>query len=163
MRLTQLLCAIVIGVSPAVTSGRQAARASALPDAVRMHVQNERFQIVTSIRGLPLGVRNELGALFGTYSLDIAEPGTAFQDSGTADQSTRPVRRLITAGCSYDHCLVYYERGGARRSWRAALFHWTPDATRFEGGGSAPGGLETVDAVRAVVLSEALRDAEGLW
>ena len=51
------------------------------------------------------------------------------------------------------HCLVYYERGGRDHTWHVALFHWTPAATRFEGGGAAPAGLATVDDVRRAILA----------
>jgi len=68
------------------------------------------------------------------------EPGAAFQASATAN-SALPIRRLVTAACAPDqHCLVYYERGGQSRSWVAALFQWTPAATRLEWGGTAPAG-----------------------
>jgi hypothetical protein len=77
--------------------------------------------------------------------------------------SKLPSRRLVVAGCSYDHCLVYYERGGTAHTWRVALFHWTPDATRFEWGGIAPGSLTTIDAVRSTILSGAIKDPAGLW
>jgi hypothetical protein len=126
-------------------------------------VQDERFQIVTSIKGLPLGVRAELQTLFGSQALDIAEPGAEFQVSDASVNSTLPIRRLVAAGCSYDHCLVYYERGGIAHTWRVALFHWTPDATRFEWGGTAPAGLVTIDDVRSAILSGAIDDAAGLW
>jgi hypothetical protein len=145
-----------------VTFG-QGAPAVRLPEALRAHVKDERFAIVTSIRGLPLGVRNELETLFGTQALDIAEPGAAFQATGVAGTPALPIRRLVAAGCSYDHCLVYYERGGGARTWKAALFHWTPEATRFEGGGTAPGGLKTVEAVRSAVLSGAIKNQNKLW
>jgi hypothetical protein len=42
-------------------------------------VQNERFDVVSSLSGLPAGVRNELQMLFGSRRLDIADPGAAFQ------------------------------------------------------------------------------------
>ena len=126
-------------------------------------MENENFQIVTSVRGLPLGVRYELETLFGTQSLDIADPGARFQATGVTGNSNLPLRRLVAAGCSYDHCLVYYERGGSARSWKAALFHWTPEATRFEWGGTAPGSLTTVDAVRSAALSGAIKSPNNLW
>ena len=64
-----------------------------------------------------------------------------------------PIRRLVAAGCSTDnHCLVYYERGGIDHTWHVALLHWTPAATRFEGGGAAPASLATVDDVRRAIL-----------
>lgn len=131
----------------------------ALSGALRAHVQNERFGIVTSIRGLPLGVRDGLQQLFGSRSLDIAEPGAEFQATGAAGAPSMPTRRLVAAGCSIEHCLVYYERGGGSRTWRVALFHWTPAATRLEWAGSAPGGLATTDDLRNAVLAGTIEGA----
>ena len=163
MHRTRLLCAIGVGFWSAVIAGSQAARPAALSGELRAHVQDGRFQIVTSIRGLPLGVRAGLQTLFGSRALDIAEPGGEFQASGVIVNSALPIRRLVAAGCSYEYCLVYYERGGTARTWRAALFHWTPDATRFEWGGEAPGGLATIDDVRRAILSGAIKDPAGVW
>jgi hypothetical protein len=147
----------------AVVGASQASGALSLSEALRAHMTGERFDIVTSIRGLPLGVRDELETLFGNRGLDIAEPGAEFQVTDRVANPKLPTRRLVAAGCSIDHCLVYYERGGGARTWRAALFHWTPDATRFEGGGAAPGGLSTVEAVRNAVLSGAIKGPNNLW
>src|SRR5688500_3943796 len=162
MRRTQLLFAIGVSLWSAVAAGSQSTDAGALSGALRAHLQDERFGIVTSIRGLPLGVRDALQTLFGSQALDIAEPGAEFQVSDR-ENANLPIRRLVAAGCSYDHCLVYYERGGLTHTWRVALFHWTPDATRLEGGGAAPGNLVTIDDLRSFVLSGALKDAAGLW
>ena len=145
-----------------MVTGSQAP-AAALSDALRAHVKTERFQIVTSIRGLPLGVRGQLETLFGDRGLDIAEPGTKFQVNKATGSSSLSTRRLVSAGCSYDHCLVYYEIGGAVRTWKVTLFQWTPDATRFEWGGTAPGGLKTVEAVRSAVLSGAIKNQDNRW
>src|SRR6185295_14002167 len=119
----------------AMAAGSQATDADALSGALRAHVQDERFGIVTSIRGLPLGVRDGLQTLFGSLQLDIAEPGAAFQVNEAVVNPKLPLRRLVAAGCSTDHCLVYYERGGSAHTWLVALFHWSPAATRFEWGG----------------------------
>jgi hypothetical protein len=43
------------------------------------------------------------------------------------------------------------------------LLHWTPKATTFEWGGTAPGGLATIDAVRSAVLSGAIKGSAGPW
>ena len=163
MRLTRLLCAIGVGLWSAVVAGSQTAPPAALSGELRARVQDERFQIVTSIRGLPLGVRTELQTLWGSQTLDIAEPGAEFRVRGGIGNSTLPIRRLVAAGCSYDYCLVYYERGGIAHVWRVVLFHWTPDATRFEWGGEAPGGLVTIDDVRRAIMSGAIKDPAGLW
>jgi hypothetical protein len=166
--------ALVIGVSTAVysavrtlfsltTSVPLPQELRPLPEPLRTHVQNERLDAVTSIRGLPLGVRDGLQRLFGSQALDIADPGGEFQATGEAGDSPLPIRRLVAAGCSTDHCLVYYERGGAAHTWQVALFHWTPLATRFEWGASAPGGMKTIDAVRQAVLSGAINRPNSIW
>lgn len=150
---TRLLCMILVSLSPA-TMGAGQTTPAALPGDLRPHVQNGRFDVVTSIRGLPLGVRNEMQWLFGGGDLDIAEPGT----------TSSALRGLIAAGCSYQDCLVYYQRElGAARVWRVMLFHWTPSATKFEWGGNAPAGLKTIDAVRSAVLGGTVPTSSGPW
>jgi hypothetical protein len=137
----------------------QAASPPPLPAALQAHLKDERFGIVTSIRGLPLGVREALQTLFGSASLDIAEPGAEFQATDVIVNPRLPIRRLVAAGCSADHCLVYYERGGSVRTWRVTLFHWTPAETRFEWGGTAPGGLATVGDVRNAALAGQIKNS----
>jgi hypothetical protein len=162
MRRIQLFCAIGVSLWSVVVTGSQTAPTNALPDALRAHMKDERFQIVTSIRGLPLGVRDGLQRLFGSQTLDIAEPGAEYQSTDVIGKEL-PIRRLVAAGCSIDHCLVYYERGGIAHTWQVALFHWTPAATRFEWGAIAPGGLATIDAVRGAVLSGAIKSPNKVW
>jgi len=163
MRRTRLFCAIGVSLWSAVMTGSQAAPPVALSEALRAHVKGEQLGIVTSVRGLPLGVRDALQMLFGSPTLDIAEPGAEFQVSGVAGNPKLPIRRLVAAGCSIDHCLVYYERGGSTRTWQVALFHWTPAATRLEWGGTAPGGLATIEDVRKAVLSGAIKSPNRVW
>ena len=154
MRRTQILVAIGVSLGSAMVAAGQATDTGALPAALRAHVQDEPFAIVTSVRGLPLGVRDALQTMFGTASLDIAEPGAEFQRTDVVATRKLPTRRLVAAGCSPDHhCLVYYERGGLAHTWHMALFQWTPAATRFEGGGTAPAGLKTIDDVRKAILT----------
>jgi hypothetical protein len=163
-RFIRLFCAFTVILSSAVVAGSQTAPTAALSEELRAHVKDDRFQIVTSIRGLPLGVREELQTMFGTAGLDIAEPGGEFESSGVTGSSTLPIRRLVAAACSTDyHCLVYYERGGNPRTWLVALFQWRPAVTRFEWGGTAPGGLKTFDDVRKAVLSGAIKSPNTVW
>ena len=164
MRGIRLLSVMGLSLWPAVFAGSQAAPTGALPGELRAHLKDERFGIVTSIRGLPLGVRDELQTLFESRSLDIADPGAEFQPSGVIGTANLPTRRLVAAGCSTDHhCLVYYERGGSARTWRVLLFHWMPAATRFEWGAAAPGGLTTIEDVRNAVLSGAIKSETAIW
>jgi hypothetical protein len=158
MQSTALLAAIAIGVWSVVAVGGQTS-ATVLPGPLRTHMQQDRFEIVTSVRGLPLGVRDALQALFGRDLLDIAEPGAAFRATDVVIDPKLPTRRLVHAACSIDHCVVYYERGGIAHTWHVAIFHWTPDATRFESGGSAPGGLRTIADVRNAILTGAIKSA----
>ncbi len=162
MRHTRLLCATAVSLWSAVVIGSQAAP-GALPGTLRSYVKDGRFGIVTSVRGLPLGVRNELQRLFGSQSLDIAEPGAQFQATNVIVNPKLPIRRMVAAGCTIEYCLVYYERGGVAHTWHVALFHWTPEATRFEWGGAAPGGLKTFDDVRKAVLSGAIKGPVKSW
>ena len=135
-----------------------------LSSALRNIVKEGRFQLVTSVRGLPLGVRDELRTLFGTSTLDIAEIGADFHVTNEiVVNSDLPNRRLNAAACTIEYCLVYYERGGAAHTWHVALFHWTPEATRFEWGGTAPGGLKTIEDVRKAVLSGLVRGPATGW
>ena len=163
MRLTQLLCAIGVSLWSAVVAGSQAVAPVALSGALRDYVKDERFGIVTSIRGLPLGVRDGLQTLFGNRELDIAEPGAEFQVTNVIVNPKLPIRRLVAAGCTIDYCLVYYERGGVAHTWHVALFHWMPAATRFEWGGTAPGGLATIDDVRSAILSGGINGQARFW
>ena len=164
MRRIRLFCAIGVSLWSVVIAGNQAAPAGTLPEALRLHLKDERFAIVTSIRGLPLGVRNELQTLWNSKSLDIADPREEFQLTDLNVNPALPTRRLVAAGCAKDnHCLVYYERGGKSRTWLVTLFLWTPVATRFEGGGTAPGGLKTIDDVRNAILSGAIKSPNRIW
>jgi hypothetical protein len=157
VRLFGLLAAVL---GPATISARQAAPPVALPAELRPHLQNGRLDPITSIRGLPLGVRNELEGLFGG-ALDIAEPGAPFESSGA--RGALPIRRLVSAACTYVDCVIYYQRGGTPPTFRAALFHWTPNETKLEWAGTAPAGLKTIYDVRDVMLSGAVKGSAGPW
>jgi hypothetical protein len=161
--LLVVFVAIGVSLSSSVVIGSQASRASELSQALRAEVKDGRFQVVTSVRGLPLGVRDAMQTLFSTPTLDIAEPGAEFQVTDVVGTKMLPIRRMIAAGCTANYCLVYYERGGIAHTWQVAMFHWTPAATRFEWGGIAPSGLKTIDDVRKAVLSGAIKSPNRTW
>ena len=163
MRRTPFLFAIGVILWSAVVACSQAAAPVPLSGALRDIVKTERFDIVTSIRGLPIGVRDGLQTLFSSQWLDIAEPAAEFQVDDLIVSPSLPSRRLVAAGCTNTYCLVYYERGGGAHTWHVALFHWSPAATRFEWGGTAPGGLKTVDDVRSAILSGKIKGPATLW
>jgi hypothetical protein len=157
--LTALVGVLVCGVMVAAQ-----APTSALSADQRTHLQAEQFDVVTSVRGLPLGVRDLMQKMFGTVSLEIAEPGAPYQATDVVVTPRLPFRRLVSAGCSRDfHCLVYYERGGIAHTQHVMLFRWTPDESRLEWGGTAPGGLRTIDDVRKAILSGGVKAQSGSW
>ena len=141
-------------------AGSQSPTPGTVSTELRTQLRDGRFDSVTSIRGLPLGVRHALQTLFGSSTLDIADPGGEFD---SAVNPTPPTRRLVAAACSTSYCLVYYERAGSPQSRRAVLFHWTPAATRLEWGGGAPASLATIDDVRRAILSGAIRNEATSW
>jgi hypothetical protein len=157
-----LLCGL--GLGAAAGAGAQTAPNGLFSATLRAHVRSERFDIVTSIRGLPLGVRSVLQTMWQSQTLDIAEPGTPFQTPGAPIDATLPTRRMVAAGCAVDnHCLIYYQRGGRANAWLVALFRWTPNETRLEGGGTAPAGLKTIEAVRDALVSGAVKGPNPAW
>ena len=158
----RLLCAIVMSLwAAAVAAGQQPA--GSLSPALRARLQKGTFQAVTSVRGLPLGVRERMTTMFGG-TLDIAEPGAAFQSTDVLVTPRLPSRRMVAAACSSDfYCLVYYERGGIAQTRYVLLFHWSPDDTRFEWGSTAAGAYKTIDDVRKALLSGAIKGQVGPW
>jgi hypothetical protein len=154
---------VVVWMLAATAVARPQTVPTTVPPPQRAHVRDERFQVVSSVRGLPLGVREELQRMFGGSAMAIAEPGAPFQATDVITDPTLPSRRMSVAGCSQDHCLVYYERGGIAHTWYAVLFHWTPERTRVDAGGAAPPGLRTVDDLRSAVLSGALKGPGRYW
>lgn len=163
MTLRPVVASIVLMLVAASAVRAQSAVPVTVSPAVQAHVRNERFQMVSAVRGLPLGVREELQRMFGSSAMAIADPGAPFQATDVITDPSLPTRRLSVAGCSQDHCLVYYERGGIAHVWHAVLVHWTPEATRVVAGGMAPAGLRTVDELRNAVLSGTLKGPGRYW
>jgi hypothetical protein len=158
---------VAFGVGLLLVIACSQASPAALSRTAQEHLKLDRFDAVTSIRGLPLGVRSGLQTLFASQEYDvqrdIAEPGARFQGTDAVRDSKLPLRRLIAAECSIDHCLVLYERGGTALTSHVALFHWTPEATRFESGGLAPRPLATIDDARKALLAGSLKESAKVW
>ena len=157
----RVLCAIGVGLWSTATVARQAQPPVPLPRELRGHLQDARFDIVSSLSGLSGGVRAELRALFNSKTLDIADPPMASR--GTTPGPGAKPRTLVLAACSRSDCLVYYELAGSTRAWRVVLIHWTSETTQLEWGGSAPGDLATIDEVRSAMLSGLIKGSAGPW
>ena len=156
-----MLCAIGVSLWSTAAVARQAQPPVPLSRELRGHLQDARFDLVSSLNGLSGGVRAELRTLFNSKTLDIADPPTAFRS--TARGAGAKLRTLVLAGCSRSDCLVYYELGGSTRGWRVVLIHWTAETTQLEWGGTAPGDLTTIDEVRSALLSGLIKGSAGPW
>ena len=156
----RLLCAL--GLSAwSTTLGGQAPAAGHLTQELRRHVLDGRFDVVSSLNGLPAGVRAELRMLFNSKTLDIHDAGA--KPRATAQNAGAEARTLVAAGCSREDCLLYYEIAGGTPRWRVVLIHWTPEVTTLEWGGAAPGDLATTDEVRSALLSGRIKGSAGPW
>ena len=129
--------------------------------ALRDHVRVERFAPVATVAALPANVRDALNDLFGGKTLELADPGQPFQATDVMVTPRLPARRLVNAGCSADHCLVYYERGGFARVHHIVLFSTADAPARLVHGGVAAGGLADLEQVRdALVSGQVTRDSK---
>ena len=144
-------------------NGQSADPSPATPDAVRAHLRSEHFSPLTTVAALPAGLRQALSQLFNARTLDMADPGAPFQATDVMITPRLPARRLVAAGCSADHCLVYYERGGFVHVHQIVLFGKTDTAFRFVEGGVAPGGLSDLEQVKDALLSGKITGGSKYW
>jgi hypothetical protein len=134
-----------------------------LTAGLRDHLRSERFTAVATVAALPASVRAALNDLFGGKALDMADPGQPFQATDVMVMPRLPARRLVAAGCSPDHCVVYYERGGFAHVHQIVLFSTTDAAARLVHGGVAAGGLEDLDQVKDALASGKVMGGSKYW
>jgi hypothetical protein len=159
------LVAGLTSIASGLASGQSAEVPTALSDALRTHLRADRLVPVTVVAGLPGAVRDGLKTLFDQPTLELAEPGAEFQSTDVIMKPDLPGRRLIAAGCSADHCLVYYERGGIAHSFHVVLFAVAKSGARFEWGGSAPSALASasLEEIKRAVLSGQVKGQPRYW
>jgi hypothetical protein len=138
-------------------------QAAGIPDALRAHLRDERFAPLTTVAALPEGVRDALQALFGGKTLEMADPGQPFQATDVMVMPRLPPRRLTAAGCSADHCVVYYERGGFAHVHQIVLFSTSETPARLEYGGVAANGLTDLEQVREALVSGKVMATSKYW
>lgn len=129
---------------------------------LRGHLRGESFVAVPGVAALPAGVRDALQALWHSPRFEVAEPGAEFQVTDVILKPNLPIRRLVLAGCSADHCLIYYERGGIAHTHLVVLLR-TKDAVRFDWGGVAPPDLADLVQLKDAVISGKVRGDTGPW
>jgi hypothetical protein len=131
--------------------------------ALRDHVRAERFAPVATVAALPSNVRDGLNDLFGGKTLELADRGQPFQATDVMVMPRLPARRLVSAGCSADHCLVYYERGGFARVHQIVLFSTADAPARLVHGGVAAGDLADLEQVRDALVSGKVTGGSKYW
>ena len=156
---------LALSLTVVSAAGGQPATPSAtvIADALRTHLRGERFSPLTTVAALPAGLRQALSELFNAPTLDMADPGAPFQATDVMVTPRLPARRLIAAGCSADHCLVYYERGGFAHVHQIVLFGKTDTAFRFVEGGVAPGALSDLEQVKDALMSGKIVGGSKYW
>jgi hypothetical protein len=146
-----------------VAGGQSPAAPLTLTEAQRAHLRTEQFARVTSVAALSSEVREALRVLFRSPTLELAEPGAEFQVTDVIFKPNLPIRRLILAGCSNDHCLVYYERGGIAHTFSVVLFRIDKGAAQFEWGGIAPRDVQSLDELKALMVDGKIKGGMSYW
>lgn len=127
-----------------------------LPRSLRGHLRSEQFVPVSGVAALPAAVRDGLQVLWHSPKFELAEPGADYQVTDVITNPNLPTRRLILAGCSADHCIIYYEHGGIAHTHTVVLFQTKGDV-RFEWGGAAPRDLVDLAQVQTAVVNGTIR------
>jgi hypothetical protein len=150
-------------MSLSAVSGPQGGDAINIPAALRNHLRTEAFTPIAIVHALPEAVRGALQGLFKETKLELADPGTPFQATDVVIGKPLPWRRMIAAGCSADHCVVYYERGGIAHVFNIVVFKMDGAAARFEFGGLASGGLAGLEAVKGALANGSVIGQTQYW
>ena len=134
-----------------------------VPEQLRAHIGAETFTPLAGVGALPDPVKAALAQLFGTKSLDLAEPGAPFQATDMVVDPRLPWRRLIAAGCAADHCLVHYERGGFVHVYQVVVLSRQGDGVRFVWGGAVGGPIPNVHGVKDALATGKVLGQTKYW
>ena len=160
----QLVLALALSLAPAVRApAQQPVAASDLTDAQREHLRAEQWASIVSVATLPAEVREALRDLFRSSTLALADPGQEFQVTDVIMKPDLPIRRLVLAGCSTDHCVVYYERGGIAHTFSVVLLRRDQGTAKFEWGGAAPRNVATLDELKTLILAGKIKGGQAYW
>jgi hypothetical protein len=156
-------CRLTACVFLLLAASSSSAGSDDLPGAVAEDLRAVTFVAVKSVAGLPESARLGLARLFGSDSLEMADPGAEFQATDVITKPNLPARRLGVAGCSPRHCIVYYERGGIAHTWSVVILQVPRSPAALLWGGSAPGGLADLNALKQALLSGRVKARTGYW
>ncbi len=155
--------AAMAGAFVVMTVAPLTAQPRSLPEIVNEQLRASKFVAVTSVAGLPQSARLGLAELFRSPQLDMADPGAEFQVTDVITKPNLPARRLAVAGCSSQHCIVYYERGGIAHTWSVVILQIQASPAAFVWGGSAPRGLADLAALEQALLGGRVEARTGYW
>jgi hypothetical protein len=161
MRIALPLSLLLVTANGA--SGQPTVASPTLAEAQRAHIRVEQFAPVTSVAGLSNEVREALRLLFRAQTLELAEPGAEFQVTDVIVKPDLPIRRMILAGCSIDHCVVYYERGGIAHTFTMVLLRIDKGGAQFEWGGIAPRDVRSLDELKALMVEGKIKGGVSYW
>ena len=136
-----------------VTMGAQTPVPAALSDAVRAHLRGDTLAPIAHVAELPKLVQEALRANFSSPKLEMADPGQPFQATDVIMDASLPIRRMIAAGCSNDHCLIHYEQGGIAHFYRVLLVSVSRTSAKVEWNGMSGGPTPNIADVQAQVVS----------
>ena len=136
-----------------VAVGVQTPAAAPLSATVRDHLRADTLAPIAHIAELPKLVQDALRANFSSPTLDMADPGQQWQVTDVVMDPKLPMRRLISAGCSSDHCLVHYEQGGIAHFYRVLLISVSKTAAKVDWSGMCGGPMPNVAEVQAQVVA----------
>lgn len=139
------------------------APATGEPGDAETQLKTMALKPVATIVELPAAVQAGLARLFGQVKLDMAEPGAEWQVTDVIMKPNLPVRRLVAAGCSNEHCLIYYERGGIAHIWTVVMLRLDGPGADIVRGWAAPSGLGPVHQVQQAVAAGKLRTQTRFW
>ena len=128
----------------------------ALSPGHRAHIRAEVLTPVTHVQDLPETVREAMRKSFGEANLKLADPNEPFQANlwQMLRSPRTPAKRLVSAASGPDHCLVHYEEGGYRHSFRVLLFGLNRSDAQIEWAGTPSKPLADVAGMKRFVLQE---------
>lgn len=160
--MRQVHASFVAGLALSVLPS-PSAQAAGEPGDAEARLKTMVLQPVATVAELPAAAQAGLARLFGQAKLDMAEPGAAWQVTDVVMKPDLPGRRLVAAGCSNQHCLIYYERGGIAHVWTVVMLRLDGPGAGFVQGWAAPSGLGPVHQVQQAVAAGKLRAQTRFW
>jgi hypothetical protein len=135
----------------------------AVSRSVRQSLLTKDFVLVNQFRGLSDGCEAGFLSSFSPKlsSADVADPGEPFQDSDALIAGL-PFRRLVFAGEQPGKCFVYYQYGGKMYAeFCVAVIDEQSKKPLWVARRSGSRPAQSIDELRAQILSDALRDDLG--